>query len=360
VPLVELDFLGVTPSASQDDINKAYRKKSKLLHPDKVERAFIANKSRAPKDKSKGKKPGVHVSKAPSQRQVAAVVKEATERSARLNTVANILRGPSRERYDYFLKNGFPKWKGTGYYYTRFRPGLGTVVLGLFLVFGGVGHYLALILSWKRQREFVDRYIRHARKAAWGDELGFQGIAGLDVSSPTAPSTAPEGGENGAVAINRRQKRMMERESRKEGKKGGKGAGRGTDSGTTTPVNEASTPTGDRRRVVAENGKVLIVDSIGNVFLEEETEDGETQEFLLDIDEIPRPTLRDTVVFRLPVWWYRKTVGRLFEASKSDDGAVAELAPENHEDADKSEDTKATAAASRGTARRRGNRSQKH
>jgi len=28
-------------------------------------------------------------------------------------------------RYDFFYKNGVPKWRGTGYYYSRFRPGLG-------------------------------------------------------------------------------------------------------------------------------------------------------------------------------------------------------------------------------------------
>ena len=30
-----------------------------------------------------------------------------------------------RHRYDFFYKNGVPKWRGTGYYYSRFRPGLG-------------------------------------------------------------------------------------------------------------------------------------------------------------------------------------------------------------------------------------------
>ena len=27
--------------------------------------------------------------------------------------------------YDFFYKNGVPVWRGTVYYYSRFRPGLG-------------------------------------------------------------------------------------------------------------------------------------------------------------------------------------------------------------------------------------------
>lgn len=320
------DFLGSRPSANQEEINKAYRKKSRLLHPDKVERAFVANAS---KDKSKSQKQsgGTNVNKGPSRREIEKVVKEATERSSRLNTVANILRGPSRERYDHFLKNGFPKWKGTGYYYSRYRPGLGSVLVGLFLVFGGAAHYAALVLSWKRQREFVDRYIRHARRAAWGDEIGVRGIPGID---STAPMPTPEGdGEAAAMPINRRQKRMMDRENKKEKKGPTRTSSRNT---SVTPAAPSTTePTGERKRVVAENGKVLIVDSVGNVYLEEESEEGERQEFLLDIDEIHRPTFRDTMIFRFPGWFYGRTVGRVFGKSEEvddDDDASEEEMPE--------------------------------
>ena len=236
-----------------------------------------------------------------------ATVKKATERYQRLTVVANILRGEGRARYDHFLNNGFPTWRGTGYYYKRFRPGLGTVLLGLFIAGGGGAHYGALLLGWKRQREFVDQYIRHARRAAWGDETGIKGIPGLDGSAAAIPPPAEEP-DTSAMQMNRKQKRQMEKEQRKE--KLGKGAKRGgRASGTQTPT-EAAAPTGERKRVQAENGKVLIVDSIGNVFLEEQDEDGTTQEFLLDMDEIPRPTIRDTALYRFPVWIYRKTVGR--------------------------------------------------
>lgn len=312
-----------------------------------MKRAFTANYA---KDKSKSKttKPGVHVNSGPSKREIDAIVKDANARSARLNTVANILRGPSRQRYDHFLRNGFPLWKGTGYYYTRFRPGLGTVMAGLFLVFGGAAHYGALVLSWKRQREFVDRYIRQARRAAWGDEMGVRGIPGVD--SAPAPAPAPEA-EPAAVAVNRRQKRMMDRENRKE-KKSGRAPARSSGTSTPTEGQQPVASTGERKRVVAENGKVLIVDSIGNVFLEEENEEGERQEFLLDVEEIQRPSIRDTVVCRLPVWAFQKTVGRVFgSAAKEEDlEPVEELV----------EETAETTATSNGRAnRRRGKRSQR-
>ncbi|KAJ5585298.1 uncharacterized protein N7459_005098 [Penicillium hispanicum] len=344
------DFLEIRPNANQEQITKAHRQKSRTLHPDKVKRAFVANYS---KDKAKAKttKPGVHVSSGPSKREIDAAVKAANARSAHLNLVANVLRGPSRARYDHFLKNGFPLWKGTGYYYSRFRPGLGSVLMGLFVVFGGAAHYGALILGWKRQREFVDRYIRQARRAAWGDDLGVRGIPGIDAGA-TAPA-APEAGESGAVAMNRRQKRMMDKESRKENRKGARAVGRS--SGTSTPTESApATATGERKRVMAENGKVLIVDSLGNVFLEEENEEGERHEYLLDIEEIPRPGLTDTALCKLPVWCFNRTVGRVFGSS-----SIPEEVLEETEESPVEEVSETTATSNAGSTRRRGKRSQR-
>lgn len=244
------------------------------------------------------------------------------------------------------------------------------MLTGLLLVFGGAAHYAALVLSWKRQREFVDRYIRQARRAAWGDELGVRGIPGVD---STAPVPTDEGdGEANAVPVNRRQKRMMDRENRKESKRprarnnNNNNNNANNDNGDSTPTTES---TGERKRVVAENGKVLIVDGVGNVFLEEETEDGERKEFLLDIEEIQRPSIRDTMVFRLPGWCFEKTVGRL--TGKSDSGAdeVDITVPiEEEEDAAAAaaaeqviEETAGSTAPSKngGSSRRKGKRSQK-
>jgi hypothetical protein len=247
----------------------------------------------------------VHVAKQPSSSEVKAAVKRASDRQARLSLVANILRGPGRERYDYFISNGFPKWKGTEYYYSRYRPGFGTVLAGVFFFAGGAAHYLALYMSWRRQREFVERYIRYARNAAWGpDNLGVN-IPGVEAApAPPAPAPAPpaqqqmyEDGNGRAVPMNRKMRRMQERDAKKEadkervaqgGRRGRKGAAPATSasgSGTATPQQQpiGAGPTGSKKRVVAENGKVLVVDSLGDVYLEQEDEEGKIQEFLLDV-----------------------------------------------------------------------------
>lgn len=277
------DFLGVKPSVNQEDLNKAYKKRSKALHPDKVKRQFVADKTTG-KDKPKSKKPGVHVSKGPSQSEIKAAAKAASDRFSRLGLVNSILKGPGRERYDHFLANGFPKWKGTGYYYARFRPGLGSVLAGLFIFVGGAGHYLALYMSWKRQQEFVGRYIKFARHAAWGDNFS---IPGLDTPAPAAPvatgSTDSDAGEEGRpLPRNRRERRMMEKDEKKqkpEKKIKSKAAKAAASPVATPPVGV----TGPKKRVVAENGKILVVDASGNVYLEQKDEEGETHEFLLDV-----------------------------------------------------------------------------
>ena len=302
------DILGVKSSASFDDIQKAFRKKSKALHPDKVKHSFIASRSTVkPKYRKAGDKK-THASKGPSQREIQAYVQKADERYRRLGVIANILKSESRDRYDHFLKNGFPNWRGTGYYYSRFRPGLGSVLFGLFLVGGGFAHYAVLVTSWNRQRKFVDRLVRQARKDAWGDESGIRGIPGLGDSSRYVPQ--PTRDENdGSANLTRRQKRELDRQSKRDSKVGK------VIREETVSETKVFQPSGAKKRVVAENGKVFIVDSIGNVFLEEEDDDGETIQSIIDIDEIPKPTWRETAVYRFPVWLYRTATDRFLNAS---------------------------------------------
>ncbi|KAK8137831.1 J domain-containing protein C2E1P5.03 [Apiospora sp. TS-2023a] len=312
------DVLGVAASASHDEISKAYRKRTQALHPDKVKRQLMAEKTAKSKDKSKDKKkPAV---KPPSQAEIKAAIKGADEKQARLGVIAGILKGPSRARYDHFI------------------PGLGSVLVGCFLAGGGLFHYVALYMSWKRQREFVDRYIKYARNAAWGENVAIPGVDTATAGTGAATSPAVEDEQAPMMAMNRKQRRMQERDSKRENTKENRRQGRGRAgkpaSGSATPVpvpqtqaGNGSGPTGAKKRVVAENGKVLVVDSLGDVYLEQQDEDGTMHEFLLDPNELPCPSIRDTAVFKLPIWAYRSTVGRAL-GSKQDNYEEQDLAEE--------------------------------
>ncbi|KAI8814642.1 DnaJ domain-containing protein [Cladochytrium replicatum] len=81
-------ILQSAPTASASELNKAYRKISLAVHPDKNP------------DPEAGKLYQI------------------------LTGVISVLKDTeSREKYDYHLKNGIPRWRGTGYYYQRYRPG---------------------------------------------------------------------------------------------------------------------------------------------------------------------------------------------------------------------------------------------
>jgi hypothetical protein len=287
-------FVGIKPKASQEEITKAYRKASRVMHPDKARSNWIAAYD-APKPvhtKADGK-PTTHVkkNKQPSKSEVDKFTKQASARFERLSLVINILRGPERKRYDHFLYHGFPAWRGTGYYYSRFRPGLGTVFIFLFIVGGGGIHYAVLYTKYVRQREFIERYIKHARRMAWGDDTKLANIPGLGGDSPSNGATpreqTPENSQE-SMQWNRKQKRAMEKEKKKGPSKNtnnSRMAEKAKTEGVSTPVEAELTsgPVGAKKRTVAENGKILIVDSVGNVYLEDETEEGDRHEFLLDV-----------------------------------------------------------------------------
>jgi hypothetical protein len=150
--------------------------------------------------------------------------------------------------------------------------------------------------------------------------------------------------EGRAMPMNRRMRRMQERDAKKDTQGGGRKAARrgraspsASGSATPQPQPQGSGPTGSKKRVVAENGKVLVVDSLGDVYLEQEDEDGKVAEFLLDVscpgpykirrnpkltplqpNELTQPTFKDTAVVRLPLWAYQVTLGR-FISKRADD-----------------------------------------
>ena len=227
------------------------------------------------------------VRKRPSNREIAAFDKQASARFTRLGIVKDILRGASRVRYDYFLQNGFPVWRGTGYYYARYRPGLGTVLTGLFVIFGGGAHYGAMYMNWKRRREFVQRYIRLARQKAWGNDMGIPGVdVNLGEESVVPGAQAQDETADGtATASNRKERRRMEKEGKKEKAKSNKIKAAETIDATGSG-DEKSGPRGMKKRVEAPNGKTLIVDSNGGVYLEEEDEDGVKHLSLLNVSDI--------------------------------------------------------------------------
>lgn len=250
-----IDFIGVKngPAASVEDINKAYRKTSARMHPDKF-------------------KPAKHLS--PAQQRAAR--KKASERFARLGLIANILRSPLRESYDHFLRNGFPKWRGTGYYYARFRPGIGSVLFGLYLAAGAV-HYFIMTFNAKRQREFLRNIIKEVRQAAFGS-AAVPGLAQALGEQDPADAAA-------ATAASAKKSKKAKRE---------------VSSGESTP---------NRRKVVGPNGKAFMVEASGTVFLLDETEDG-TQELLLDPGEVLDAKWTNTLLFGLPRGLWNITLGR--------------------------------------------------
>lgn len=88
---------------------------------------------------------------------------KAKERFTRLGVIVSILRdSASRERYNFFYKNGVPRWRGTGYLYSRFRPGLGTVIIVLSLIAAGM-QYIAGQINYRQEKKRILEFVNNAR-----------------------------------------------------------------------------------------------------------------------------------------------------------------------------------------------------
>ncbi|WFD20425.1 hypothetical protein MCAP1_002669 [Malassezia caprae] len=125
-------ILGLRPSASQSEIRKAYREKSLEWHPDK--------------------NPDMP---------------DAYKRFERLGLIHKILRDERRDRYNHFLSKGFPKWRGTGYYYSRFRPGLLMVLVFVVVLSVAVEHTVR-VHNFRVNQKRIENLRRSALALAWG------------------------------------------------------------------------------------------------------------------------------------------------------------------------------------------------
>ncbi|KAG7807004.1 hypothetical protein KL921_004428 [Ogataea angusta] len=143
------EYLGVSngPKASYDEINRAYKKMSRKLHPDKVRR-----------------KDGM------SQKAFERRKKAAEQRFQRLSLIGSILRGERKERYDYYLKHGFPAYTGTGFALSKFRPGPVLALVVVVVLFSAV-HYVMLKLNTQQKRKRVETLINDLKAKAFGPSM---------------------------------------------------------------------------------------------------------------------------------------------------------------------------------------------
>ncbi|KAF9156993.1 hypothetical protein BG015_008496 [Linnemannia schmuckeri] len=125
-------YIGVTQKTPKPEIERAFRKKSRTLHP----------------DKNKGPK--------------------AQEKYARLSSIISILRDDGkRDRYNFFLKNGVPRWRGSAYLYRRHRPGFKSVVVFLFILASGfqyLARYVGYVQERKRMSGMIEQYKEMVRE----------------------------------------------------------------------------------------------------------------------------------------------------------------------------------------------------
>ena len=124
-------FLNVRKSASLNEINKAARKLSLSIHPDKH----------------------------PGNKTIEA-------KFSRLGLITAILRDEEkRKRYNFFHDNGVPRWKGTGYMYSRWQPGLGFAVSFVLLV-ATLMQYGAQHVNYRSEIARIQKFQFAARQAA--------------------------------------------------------------------------------------------------------------------------------------------------------------------------------------------------
>ncbi|KAF9329089.1 hypothetical protein BG006_007822 [Podila minutissima] len=155
-------WMGVSQKTPKPEIERAFRKMSRTLHP----------------DKNKGPK--------------------AQEKYARLASIISILRDDGkRDRYNFFLKNGVPRWRGSAYLYRRHRPGFKAVIVFLFVLASGfqyLARYVGYLQEKKRMSGMIEQYKEMLRekqqKVLDGPITGRQRRSGV---TPEAVTPVEEG-----------------------------------------------------------------------------------------------------------------------------------------------------------------------
>lgn len=172
-------WLDIPRKASMDQITKAYKRLSRQIHPDKVnavrEKAYKQQQRELEKRKLEAAEKNEPLEELDPDTLLKPLTaserkkeyKLATDRFTRLGLVYKILNDvQARERYDFFLDHGFPKLKGADYFYSRYRPGVGFVLVFIYL-FVGVGHYVSLRITSSQHRRHMSNIISDAKELAW-------------------------------------------------------------------------------------------------------------------------------------------------------------------------------------------------
>jgi len=173
-------FLNTTKSATSKEISSAYRRRSLELHPDK--------------------NPDLP---------------HASDRYAQLGVITAILRDDEkRKKYDYFYDNGVPRWRGSGYYYQRYQPGIGAVSIFLMIIITVVQTVVQYV-NYGQEIKRIKRFQMQARQLAWGRGLRKQeGRKKVKVplkDGPIIVEQESDSGDEGPPEPTGRQKRMHRR-----------------------------------------------------------------------------------------------------------------------------------------------------
>ncbi|PLW44399.1 hypothetical protein PCANC_04219 [Puccinia coronata f. sp. avenae] len=170
-------FLNLTKSATLEEINKAARKLALTIHPDKH----------------------------PGNKTIEA-------KFSRLGLITAILRdSEKRKRYNFFHDNGVPRWKGTGYMYSRWQPGLGFAVSFVLLV-ATLVQYGAQHVTYRLEITRIRKFQTAARQAAHrkGEKSSAgksQGRKKVKISLTQGHDQEVNGGESDVPAPKSRQER---------------------------------------------------------------------------------------------------------------------------------------------------------